>query len=100
MVSAGVAAMTSRKRLRAWRGEAAYIPLDLASGCEQSSPWAAPGWLIAAKLTYLSHRQGVPPCLRTSHLLSGTLGVNRTTWRMPLPRHACGVFWVVWFRGA
>ena len=29
MVPAGVAAVTKRKRLRAWRGEAAYILLDL-----------------------------------------------------------------------
>ena len=38
MVSAGVAAVTNRKRLRAWRGEATYIPLDLTVGPQQSGP--------------------------------------------------------------
>ena len=38
MVPAGVAAVTNSKRLRAPRGEAAYIPLDLSGGPEQSGP--------------------------------------------------------------
>ena len=35
-------------------------------------PWAAPGGLIGAGVMYLSRREGVPPCLRTSPLLGGT----------------------------
>ena len=38
LVSAGVAAVTNRKRLRARTGEAAYIPLDLTGGPQQSGP--------------------------------------------------------------
>ena len=38
MVPAGVPAVTNRKRLRAWRGEAAYISLDLTGGPQQSGP--------------------------------------------------------------
>ena len=38
MVPAGFAAVTDRKRPRAWRGEAAYIPLDLTGGPKQSGP--------------------------------------------------------------
>ena len=36
MVPPGVAPVTNRKRFRAGRGEAAYIPLDL-TGCPQQS---------------------------------------------------------------
>ena len=36
MVPAGVAALTNRKRFRARRGEATYIPLDLTVGPQQS----------------------------------------------------------------
>ena len=32
---------------------------------------------------------GVPPCLRTSPPLGGTLGVDRTSWRIPFQRHVC-----------
>ena len=52
-------------------------------------PRATPGGLIAA----------VPPCLRTSPPLGGTLEVHRTSWRIPFPRHAC-MFLVRAFRGA
>ena len=52
-------------------------------------PRATPGGLIAASVTCLSRREGVPPCLRTSPLLGGTLGVHRTSWRIPFPRRAC-----------
>ena len=38
VVPAGVAAVTDRKRLRAGRGEAAYIALDLTGGRQQSGP--------------------------------------------------------------
>ena len=38
MVPAGIAAVTNRKRHRASRGEAAYIPLDLTVGPKQSGP--------------------------------------------------------------
>ena len=38
MVPPGVAPVTNRKRLRALRGEAAYIPLDLTVGPQQSGP--------------------------------------------------------------
>ena len=37
-------------------------------------PRATPGGLIAAGVTCLSRREGVPPCLRTSPPLGGTLG--------------------------
>ena len=54
-------------------------------------PRATPGGLIAASVTCLSRREGVPPCLRTSPPLGGTLGVHRTSWRIPFPRHASEV---------
>ena len=38
MVPPGVAPVTNRRRLRVWRGEAAYIPLDLTVGPQQSGP--------------------------------------------------------------
>ena len=38
MVPLGVAPVTNRKRLRARRGEAAYFPLDLTVGPQQSGP--------------------------------------------------------------
>ena len=38
MVPPGVAPLTYRERLRAWRGQAAYIPLDLSGGPQQSGP--------------------------------------------------------------
>ena len=62
-------------------------------------PRAVPGGLIAASVTCLSRREGVPPCLRTSPPLGGTLGVHRTSWRIPFPRRAC-TFLVLGFRGA
>ena len=62
-------------------------------------PRATPGGLIAASVTCLSRREGVPPCLRTSPPLGGTLEVHRTSWRIPFPRHAC-TFLVLGFRGA
>ena len=62
-------------------------------------PRATPGGLIAASVTCLSRREGVPQCLRTSPPLGGTLGVHRTSWRIPFPRHAC-MFLVLGFRGA
>ena len=62
-------------------------------------PRATPGGLIAASVTCLSRREGVPPCLRTSPPLGGTLEVHRTSWRIPFPRHAC-TFLVLVFRGA
>ena len=61
-VPTGVAPVTNTKRLRGWRGEATYIPLDLTGGPRQTTP----GGLIAASVTYLSRREGVLPCLRTS----------------------------------
>ena len=63
-------------------------------------PRAAPGGLIAASVTCLSRWEGVPPCLRTSPPSGGTLGVHWTSWRIPFPRHASGVFLVLGFRGA
>ena len=62
-------------------------------------PRATPGGLIAASVTCLSCRQGVPPCLRTSPPLGGTLVVDRTSWGIVFPRHAC-MFLVLGFRGA
>ena len=62
-------------------------------------PRATPGGLIAAGVTCLSCREGVPPRLRTSPSLGGTLEVHRTSWRIPFPRHAC-TFLVLGFRGA
>ena len=60
-------------------------------------PRATPGGLIAASVTCLSRREGVPSCLRTSPPLGGTLGVHRTSWRIPFPRRAC-TFLVLGFR--
>ena len=62
-------------------------------------PRATLGGLIAASVTCLSRRQGVPPCLCTSSPLGGTLGVHRTSWRIPFPRHACTLL-VLGFRRA
>ena len=62
-------------------------------------PRATPGGLIAASVTCLSRQEGVPPCLRTSPPLGGTLEVHRTSWRIPFPRPAC-TFFVLGFRGA
>ena len=62
-------------------------------------PGATPGGLIAASVTCLSRREGVSPCLRTSPPLNGTLEVQRTSWRILFPRHAC-VFLLLGFRGA
>ena len=62
-------------------------------------PWATLGGLIAASMTYLSCREAVPPCLRRSPPLGRTLGVHRTSWRIPFPRHA-SMSLVLGFRGA
>ena len=61
-------------------------------------PWAARGGLIVAGVTHLSRREGVPPCLHRSPPLDGTLGVHRTSWRIPFPRHASGVLLVLELR--
>ena len=53
---------------------------------------------MATSVTYLSRPEGVLPCLGTSPPLGGTLGVHRSSWRMPFPRHAC-IFLVLGFRG-
>ena len=65
----------------------------------EKRPRATPGGLNATSVTCLSHREGVPPCLRTSPPLGGTPEVHRTSWRIPFPRHAC-TFLVLGFRGA
>ena len=54
---------------------------------------------MAASVKFLSCREAVPRCLRRSPPLIGTLGVNRTSWRIPIPRHAC-MFLVLGFGGA
>ena len=51
-------------------------------------PWATPRGLIAASVTCLFRWEGVPPCLRTSPPLGGTLEVHRTSWHILFPRHA------------
>ena len=50
---------------------------------------------MAACVTNVSLPEGVPPCLRTSSPLGGTLGVHRTSWRILLPRHASRVYLVL-----
>ena len=45
---------------------------------------------------YLSGREVVPLSLFTSPPLGGTLGVHRTSWRIPFRRHASGAFLVPW----
>ena len=62
-------------------------------------PPATPAGLIAAGVTCLSRREGVPLCLRTCPPLGRTLEVHRTSWHIPFPRHAC-MFLVLGFRGA
>ena len=62
-------------------------------------PWATPGGLFTAGVKCLSRREGVPPCLRTSRPLGGTLEVHRTSWRIPFPWYAC-TFLVLGFRAA
>ena len=52
-------------------------------------PRATPGGLIAASVT-ACHAGRVGPRACTRPLLwAETLGVHRTSWRIPLPRHAC-----------
>ena len=51
-------------------------------------PRATPGGLIAASVMNVSRREGVFPCLRMSPSFGGTLGIQRTSWRIPFPRHA------------
>ena len=63
-------------------------------------PWETPGGRIATGVTKVSGREVVPPCLRTSPPLDGTLGVHRTSRRIPLLRHAGSVLLVLGFRGA
>ena len=62
-------------------------------------PRATPGGLMAAGVTCLSRREGVPLSLHTSPPVGETLEVHRTSWRIPFPRHAC-TFLVLGFRGA
>ena len=61
-------------------------------------PRGTPGRLTAASVTNVSRREGVPPCLRTSPLLGGNLGVHLTCWLIPFPRHASNVVLVLEFR--
>ena len=51
-------------------------------------PRATPGGLIAAGVTCLFRQEGVPPCLRTSSPVGGTLEVHQTSWHTPIPK-AC-----------
>ena len=51
-------------------------------------PRATPGGLIAASVTCLSRREGVPPCLRTSPPLGGTLWGSPDFLAYPVPK-AC-----------
>ena len=60
---------------------------------------ARPGELLPAGVICSSRQEGVPPCLRTSPLLGGTLEVHQTPWHILFPRHAC-MFLVLGFRGA
>ena len=53
-------------------------------------PLATPRGLIAGRLMNVSRREAVPPCVRTSPLFGRTLRIHRTSWRIPLPRHAMG----------
>ena len=55
---------------------------------------------MAASVTNVSRQEGVPLCLHTSPPLDRTLGVHRTSWRIPFSRHASGVVFVVGIRGA
>ena len=63
-------------------------------------PWAPLRGLIAVSVTNVSHREVVPPCLRTSPALGETLGDRRTSWCVPFPRHASGIVLVLGYRGA
>ena len=71
------------------RREAAYIPLDL-TGCPQQSGPGSTGRANSRRRAVLV----MPPTM------SGTLGVHRTSWRIPFPRRAGGAFLVLGFRGA
>ena len=55
---------------------------------------------MAGSVTNISRREGVPLRLRTSPPLGGNLGVRKTSWPIPFPRHASGVVLVLGFRGA
>ena len=39
-------------------------------------PRSTPGGLIAASVTYMSHQESLPACLRTAPPLHGTLGIH------------------------
>ena len=55
---------------------------------------------MAARQTSVSRWEGVPSCLRKSPPLGGTLGVHRTSRRIPFPRQASGVVLVLGLQGA
>ena len=59
MVRPGVAPATNRKRFRAWRGEAAYIPAKPDWWPPTKRPKATQGGLIAASVACLSRQEGV-----------------------------------------
>ena len=89
MVPPGVAPVMDRKRLRV-KGGGGLHPARPDCWPPTKRPRATPEELIAAGMTCLSHREGVPPCLRTSPPLGVTLEVHRTFWRIPFPRHVLG----------
>ena len=60
-------------------------------------PRATPGRFIAASVAHVARLEGVPRCFRTFCPLNGALGVHRTSWRIPFPRHGSGVFLVLEF---
>ena len=65
MVPPGVAPVTNRKRFRASRGEAAYIPLDLTGVPQTERPPQTSGGLIAAGVTAChAGRVGPRACAR------------------------------------
>ena len=61
---------------------ALLVPRHSSLGCA--------AWVCVLGLRFrLSYREGGLSCLRTTPHLGGTLGIHRTSWRIPFRMHAC-----------
>ena len=79
MVPPGIAPVTVQEEALRTRGGGGLHPTRPDWWAQTKRPRATPGTLIATSMTNLSHQQGLPPCLRTSPTLGGTLGVHQTS---------------------
>ena len=97
MVPLGVASVTVQEEAPRMKRGGGLHPARPEWWPPTKRPQAGPGGLIAARVTNVSRREGVLPCLRTSSPLGGTLGAHRTSWRIPFPRHTDGIVLVLGF---